>query len=79
MKKPSFPGFYAEVSVYRYADNYVSVSPSAATGTVVVPQVSAKGWLCALHAGACLLLTENPAAAGLCWGRFAQKCSGGLA
>jgi hypothetical protein len=72
------PGFVAEVSIYRSNSPYVGVGGAGPIHrNVVMPQVPFL--YCALHAGACLLLAENPAAEVLCWTRFAEVCGGGEA
>lgn len=73
MKIPSFAG---EASIYRSSRAYMSVDGArGGRETVVTPQLPFL--YCALHAGACALLTENPAAAAICWTRFAQVCGTG--
>jgi hypothetical protein len=42
-------------------------------------QLDPHGIYCALHAAVCLGLTENPAAAALCWLNFSQRCPAGIA
>jgi hypothetical protein len=70
------PSFAAEASIYRSSRTYLGVDGARASPeNVIMPQVPFL--YCALHAGACGLLTENPAAAYLWWVRFAQVCGTG--
>jgi hypothetical protein len=69
------PGFTAEKSLDKTVKQYkFSTDPAQLSSTqTIVPQLP---WICWLHAAACLSLSENPAAAGLCWEQYAERCAG---
>jgi hypothetical protein len=70
-----WPGFTAEISLYRMAKRYNFSSNSA---QFTVPQVVPQ-FRCLVHAALCVALSENPPVALACWTDFAELCGGGSA